>query len=185
MTELAPIWNHPRTLPRFPLPPMPLPDRSIDNETNALLREYLKGRRQEDAKLETTVKDSVRAAGNATIAALQDLSSKMGARFDVVEKRVEEAAALAMGAHARVDRLESQGKMKSAPAHASVRTAFELGEDTPTGSHLIISKEILEQYDLSKDGQTWRWLKDNATKVLVAALGGGATTFFLTRLLAH
>src|ERR1700722_16468099 len=101
--DLAPLWDRPRTLPRFP--PMPPPDRSIDNETNALLREYLKGRRQEDARLETTVKDSVKAAGNRTLEALDSLSKEMGARFQRVEARVEEVAALAMGAHARVGEL--------------------------------------------------------------------------------
>jgi len=46
---------------------------------------------------------------------------------------------------------------------------YELGTESPTGSWKI-SKEMLEQYDLSKEANTWRWIKSNGTKIGVTVI---------------
>ena len=119
------------------------------------------------------------------------------AHLDRVEKTADTAHQLALGVASRVDKLEEW--KYSAAARKTLRLAlaknsvppstlptWDLGEESPTGTHHIIPidafkqskeewsvfiKENLEVHDKVKDGETWRWLKENATKLFVAVLG--------------
>jgi hypothetical protein len=58
---------------------------------------------------------------------------------------------------------------------------YEMGTESPTGSWKI-SKETLEQYDLAKDGNTWRWLKANGTKIAITILSTLVSGYILVKL---
>ncbi len=115
--------------------------------------------------------------------------------LDRVERKADTAHALALGVAARVDRIESGTKPRQNQKIATsippmTPPPWELGSDSPTGMHRIIPidsfnaskeewsvfirenlEEHLEVHDKVKDGETWRWLKENATKLIVAVLG--------------
>lgn len=118
-------------------------------------------------------------------------------QLDRVEKKADTAHQLALGVASRVDKLEeekycvaAQKTLRLTPAKNCVQPTtlpiWDLGEESPTGTHHIIPidafkqskeewsvfiKENLEVHDKVKDGETWRWLKENATKMFVAVLG--------------
>ena len=72
---------------------------------------------------------------------------------------------------------------KKTRAHRSVQTAYELGEDSPTGTHLIISKETLESFELEKDGLAHRVWKDVGLKIFIGACSASVAAVIVAKLL--
>jgi hypothetical protein len=110
-----------------------------------------------------------------------------------VKKTAETAHQLAMGVAARVGVLEGTKGLVAAQRAVKVKMSippasppvWDLGEESPTGTHHIIPieafktskeewsvflKEELVTHEKLRDGDTWRWLKENATKVFVAVI---------------
>jgi hypothetical protein len=132
------------------------------------------------------------------------------AHLDRVEKKAETAHQLALGVASRVTKLEegkysaaAQKALRLTPAKNSIPPTtlptWDLGEESPTGTHHIIPidafkqskeewsvfiKENLEVHDKVKDGETWRWLKENATKMVVAVLGTVIAAAIIANLIA-
>lgn len=185
----------------------------LEETTDKLLREFLLDRRQEEArrfKENLGLKQHVSESTDAVTKAFQSFSMQLTKRFDQfeadqksaldrVERKADTAHQLAMGVAARVDKIE-EGKYTAAAQKAlrlkqnsippTSPPIWDLGEESPTGTHHIIPidafkqskeewsvfiKENLEEHltvhDKVKDGETWRWFKENATKLFVAVLG--------------
>ena len=195
-----------------------------EETTDKLLREFLLDRRQEEKKRfdeQLGLRKHVSESTNAVSMAFQSFSKQLTERFDRfetdqksqldrVEKKADTAHQLALGVASRVDKLE-EGKYRAAaqkvlrltPAKNSVPPStlptWDLGEESPTGTHHIIPidafkqskeewsvfiKENLEVHDKVKDGETWRWLKENATKMFVAVLGTVIAAAIIANLIA-
>jgi hypothetical protein len=127
----------------------------------------------------------------------------MSEKLDDIRRRADAAHALAMGAHARFDLLKegadaNRRKTESGRyqkvQHGGLQSPWDVGTESPTGSHVIVpidqheaSKknwddfidEALKTRELLHDGDTWRWLKENASKIVVAAMASVLAAFLI------
>lgn len=170
-------------------------DRDNPAEVSGLLREFLdsqkrdeKRRFEERSAEHTEVAENVKKGSDKIFGAMQALSIDVGNKLEdirrefgrelkKVNKRIEEVAHVAFRANERIDKLE-QRKEITYTAKSVIR---ELGTESDTGSWKI-SKETLEQYDLAKEVGTWRWIKQNATKIAVTMISTLATTYLVLKL---
>ena len=140
----------------------------MSDNTDRLLKEFLEGqRRDEKTRFDQgeSVKQAVKSLANSIDQKLEVFTRDIRGELKKTNSRVEEIGHLAKGAHARLDNLQA----KRENVHTAKSMIYEMGEESPTGSWKI-SKEVLEQYDLAKDGNTWRWLKANGTKIGVTVI---------------
>jgi len=151
----------------------------MSDETDRLLKEFLSSQKREERKRyeeQESVKAAVSTSTDKIFSSMQQLSIDMGNKLEDFAKefrgelrktnsRVEEIAHLAKGAHARLDNIQTK--------HENIHTArsmiYEMGTESPTGSWKI-SKETLDQYELNKEANTWRWIKSNGTKIGVTII---------------
>lgn len=164
----------------------------MSDATDRLLEEFLRTQKREERKRyeeQESVKTAVTQNADKIFTSMQTLSIDMGNKLESFAKefrgelkktnsRVEEIAHLAKGAHARLDNLQTK--------HESVHTArsiiYDIGTESPTGSWKI-SKETLEQYDLAKEANTWRWIKSNGTKIGVTVISTLIAALLIAKLL--
>lgn len=137
-----------------------------NRDTDALLREFLLERRQEERKQAATerrINEGVTDGVNRVLQAFQTFSTDLTERLtrfehkttqeiQQIRERADSAHALALGANKRIEDLESERKIKS----SHVQTIYELGDDSPTGTHLVISKDVLERHELEQKGKAYR-----------------------------
>ena len=166
-------------------------DRKEEENVTGILKAFLEGQRRDEKTRHEEVK-TIKSASDVNTQKLfqgmQQLAIDIGKKVDGLEikfskeliktnERIDDIALIARGAHDRLDNQES-GKVAK---HTVKNTIYELGEESPTGSWKI-SKETLEQYDLAKEVGTWRWIKSNATKILVTMISTLATTYIVLKL---
>jgi hypothetical protein len=162
-----------------------------------LLREYLDGQKAEDRRRHqerTELKDAVRAAvresSDRTLEALQSFRDSVDVRFEdqgrkieSAKERAEEAFQLARGAHALHELAARNPRGAFRASHSAKEVVYELGDESPTGSHFIVSKEVLDKYSLEKDGERWRKVVGLIVKALGVALGAVASGWAVAHLL--
>ena len=151
----------------------------MSDATDRLLEDFLRTqKREERARHEEaeSVKQAVTKSSDKIYTSMQQLSIDMGNKLEDFAKefrgelkktnsRVEEPAIIAKGAHTRLDGMQS----KQETVHTARSMIYEMGTESPTGSWKI-SKETLDQYELTKEANTWRWIKSNGTKIGVTII---------------
>jgi hypothetical protein len=132
----------------------------------------------------------VREASDRTLEALQNFRDSVDLRFDTQDRKIdsakeraEEAFQLARGAHALHELSARNPRGAFRASHSAKEVVYELGDESPTGSHFIVSKDVLDKYSLEKDGERWRKVVGLIVKALGVALGAVASGWAVAHLL--
>jgi hypothetical protein len=137
------------------------------------------------------------------------------ADMDKLSNRITTTHELALGTAARVAALEEKRGLLAAQKAARVKPVpsippatppvWDLGVESDTGSHYIIPndqtfraskeewsvfvkeklEEHLEVHDLREEAGTWRWWKENATKVAVGVCVAVVAAFLIAALITN
>jgi maltodextrin utilization protein YvdJ len=137
----------------------------LRDDTDRLLRDFL----LKESEREAEIKKKVQGGTDKVLQAFQTFSVEIRERLDSVEVKVDQALdeaavakRLAMHAHDRHDKLESKTVI--------TKSLWDLGEESPTGTHMVFSKETLRQHDVEKKAR----LFDGIARQIVAAGVGAA-----------
>ncbi len=165
----------------------------LQDDTDRLLRDFLLGEERRQKKID----EKVQSGASSVVRALQEFSQEIRARIDTLESKVDKADAKADKAYARADegvrlamhshdRLDAIGdRERTGGAHLKMHTKaiYDLGTDSPTGSHFIVSKEVLEEIDREQSAKKWHAAVGWTAKVGGAALGAVLSAYIILHVL--